>query len=72
MGITIKMKNAQNVLRILMYIFSNVTMLVNKDLFVMDKNVNLFVKIKCRFILIINVIVSMECKELTDNVVIVK
>ena len=66
------MKNAQNVLRILMYIFSNVTMLVNKDLFVMDKNVNLFVKIKCRFILIINVIVSMECKELTDNVVIVK
>ena len=72
MGITIKMKNAQNVLRILMYIFSNVTMLVNKDLFVMDKNVNLFVKIKCRFILIINVIVSMECKELTGNVVIVK
>ena len=66
------MKNAQNVLRILMYIFSNVTMLVNKDLFVMDKNVNLFVKIKCRFILIINVIVSMECKELTGNVVIVK
>ena len=55
-----------------MYIFSNVTMLVDKDLFVMNKNVNLFVKIKCRFFLIINVFVSMECKELTDNAIIVK
>lgn len=55
-----------------MFIFSNVTMLVNKDMFVMDKNVNQFVKIKCKFILIINVFVSMECTESTDNVVIVK
>lgn len=72
MGITIKMKNVQNVLKTLMYILSNVTMLVDKDLFVMNKNVNLFVKIKCRFFLIINVFVSMECKELTDNAIIVK
>jgi len=72
LGITIKMKNVQNVLKTLMYIFSNVTMLVDKDLFVMNKNVNLFVKIKCRFFLIINVFVSMECKELTDNAIIVK
>jgi len=72
LGITIKMKNVQNVLKTLMYILSNVTMLVDKDLFVMNKNVNLFVKIKCRFFLIINVFVSMECKELTDNAIIVK
>ena len=72
MGITIKMKNVQNVLKILMCIFNNVTMLVDKDLFVMDKNVNLFVKIRCKFISIINVFVSMECKELMDNVIIVK
>ena len=47
-----------------MYIFSNVT--IKFRLF------NLFVKIKCRFFLIINVFVSMECKELTDNAIIVK